>query len=731
MKQIVLYIAVTLMLFISCQRSPLPGSLDIRYEDKNPQLAFAVEQITMACDSMGISYSINEPVKGSACLLVFEIDTDLGSESYAIAQEEGRILVTGGDATGLMYAGIDLAEAIRLEKDLQRIEISNTPYLKYRGLRFNIPLDARTPSYDDTGDAAQDNIATVWDFGFWKRYLDQMALNRYNLLTLWNLHPYPSWVKVPEYPDVALDNVCQYNKPIYRNTDMRWREENVQDPDNLEVIIEMTIDEKIAFWKKVFGYAEDRGIDIYLFHWNVFVNGAQGKHGIEWSQQSDVTIDYIRKSVKAMLLTYPNIKGIGVTAGEHINRDLEGKYKTENWMWHTYGKGVMDAKAERPDLDVRFIFRKHWSQLDEIAEAFEDYPSEIETSFKYSRARMYSSTAPPWFDKIYRADVEKHGTPCWLNVRNDDIFVFRWGNPEYAAEYLQNIPYDLTPGFYMGPDGYVWGKDFTSINPAHRDRLEVDKHWYRFRIWGRMAYDPDLGPGYWQEQLRIRYPGVDAVRLYETWKATSEIISLTDKIHFRQNDYQFLPEGCIDRPRGFHDVDFFIRVAAMPLQGVISIADYAKSVDQEDGITPFDISDMLDASADSLLEGARTIDPAGNEELKETLGDFKALAYLGKYYARKVRGATYTAMYRWAGDNAHKTNAVAVLEEAVEMWEQYAETAASLYTPQLFARTRTLDWHAILEDVRRDVEIARQAEYGQPVEVEFDNILWSRDSARL
>ena len=49
---------------------------------------------------------------------------------------------------------------------------------------------------------------------------------------------------------------------------------------NVEVVKKMTIDEKIVFWKKVMQMAADRGIDVYLFTWNIFTYGADGKHGI-------------------------------------------------------------------------------------------------------------------------------------------------------------------------------------------------------------------------------------------------------------------------------------------------------------------------------------------------------------------------------------------------------------------------------------------------------------------
>ena len=47
----------------------------------------------------------------------------------------------------------------------------------------------------------------MWDLSFWQAYLDELARTRYNVLSLWNKHPFPSMVKVPDYPDVALEDV--------------------------------------------------------------------------------------------------------------------------------------------------------------------------------------------------------------------------------------------------------------------------------------------------------------------------------------------------------------------------------------------------------------------------------------------------------------------------------------------------------------------------------------------
>jgi hypothetical protein len=40
----------------------------------------------------------------------------------------------------------------------------------------------------------------MWSMDFWREFLDEMARDRYDVLSLWNLHPFPSLVRVPEYP---------------------------------------------------------------------------------------------------------------------------------------------------------------------------------------------------------------------------------------------------------------------------------------------------------------------------------------------------------------------------------------------------------------------------------------------------------------------------------------------------------------------------------------------------
>jgi len=121
---------------------------------------------------------------------------------------------------------------------------------------------------------------------------------------------------------------------------------------DLETVRTMSIEDKIRFWRDVMQYAMDRGIRLYLFTWNLFTYGADGKYGITSEQTNASTIAYFRASVRELVLTYPLLAGIGITAGEHM-RDLKensprrdgfgGRTEKELEMPCTSSRGAISA----------------------------------------------------------------------------------------------------------------------------------------------------------------------------------------------------------------------------------------------------------------------------------------------------------------------------------------------------------------------------------------------------
>lgn len=532
---------------------------------------------------------------------------------------------------------------------------------------------------------------------------------------LWNLHPFPPLVKVPEYPDVALADVMRTTEKF--DTSFSLMGKDMVRPSmlaHLQTIKKMSIEEKIKFWRDVMQYAHDRGIDVYLFTWNIFVFGTDGKYGITSAQDNLMTIDYFRKSVAQTLLTYPLLKGIGITGGENMQK-LPGKFTNEKWLWKTYGEGVLDAKKVEPERAISLIHRIHQTTVKEIKKEWADYPDTFELSFKYSVAHMYSSTNPPFAKPTL--DSLPAGQRTWLTVRNDDIYSFRWGDPTFARDYIRNMPgADKLAGFYIGPDGYIWGREFICTKPDSPRQLFIKKNNYSFMLWGRLGYDPALPGSLFEKTLAARFPQVDSQKLFAAWSAASRVIPQINRFFWAGggNDLGWFPEACIRHPagsKGFYSVTAFIKGKTMPGTGILDISTYCdKTIHSETitNITPTQAADALKADANETLKLLAAMPAAKEKELRLTLGDLTAMAHLGNYYAEKILGATDLALFEKTGKLELQTSAVAHLDAALAHWKKYAAIATSQYKPQLLTRIGQVDLNALTESVERDIFIAKE-----------------------
>ncbi len=604
----------------------------------------------------------------------------LALEGYAIrlTRKNNRLTVwaIGADPTGAMYAVLALAETIAQDGIKGIEEADCAPYIGKRGLKMNIPLDARTPAFADCGDAAQNNIAVVWDINFWKQQLDAMARDRYNTITLWGAHPFPSMVKVPEYPDVALEDVkiADIDWPDWFSRYAGGEGARGMTPEflaSLKIVKKMTIEEKITFWQEVMQYGHDRGIEFHIITWNIFVWGADGKYGIENSISNEITIDYFRKSVKSLFETYPLLAGIGVTAGENMKR-LTPDQK-EQWLWKTYGMGVMDAKKAFPDRNIRFIHRYWMSEIPEITKHFEGFGEDIEFnfSFKYAKARLYANSDPTFVDDILGNAPE--GTKWWWNLRNDDIFYFRWGDADYVREFINNFPSaEQTEGFHMGSDGYVWGREFVSTEPDSPRQLEIEKHWYNFMLWGRLGYNPKLSNEFFEKAMQQRFPAKPTKKLQEVWARASKIIPAVNREHWHDWDFQWAVEACSGRLKYHAITDDCWEPGG------------AKAADEIQGHADYVLQELV------KLQNIK-----GDKTWQRTLGDMEAMAHLGNYYAEKIRAA----------DNKEdkKEQAIVHLKKALKHWENYAEVGRKQYKPQLLSRAGLADWQKGYENAKKDI----------------------------
>ena len=739
-----------LLILVAYAATGNAASVGLFYDKDVAQAEFAAQDIALACKSKDVPITVQDvsklkPTNGIQIVLtdisnkpILDLfEKSRGSKLGTLQAEGFGIRVTqkgnattywimGADPAGTMYGGLELAEVVRVAGLAAVENMDQNPYMAMRGTKFNIPLDVRSPSYTDVCDAAQKNIGEMWSFAFWKDYIDTLARYRFNYVSCWNLHPFPSLVRVPEYPDVALEDV--------KRSTVQWKEHydlegtGFDAPEilnNVEILKKMTIDEKIAFWRRVMAYGKSRNIDFYFITWNIFINGTEGKYGITDEADNPITRDYFRKSVKQMFITYPDLKGIGLTTGENMyGVSFQDK---EDWAYDTYAQGVLDVAKAQPGRKMTFVHRQHMAGALDIAEKFKpiiDHPDiEFIFSFKYAKAHVYSSTKQPYHPGFVR-DIQGKGhlKTIWT-LRNDDVFYFRWGAPDFVREFIQNIPYDVSRGYYYGSDQYVWGREFLAREPESPRQIEIAKHWYQWMMWGRLGYDPTVTNERFTQILKAKYAGVDQAKLFTAWQEASMIYPKTTGFHWGSLDFQWYIEssqsrrGPAETASGFHDVNRFITLGPHKGTDNISISDYVRKTLANQvitGTTPPQVARDIHAHSDKALALLSELDHQGDKELRLTLDDIRTIAWLGKYYAHKIQGATELAFFRETLKPEYRDAAIEQLQQCALYWRSYSSLALGNHENPLWTnRVGYVDWREtydyVLHDIRTiggDIDVA-------------------------
>ena len=711
--------AKALLMIVLVSRQLLAEDVCIYFDPSVPQIAFAAGDIKSALVARKhgvqtktlkelqhgdpgrkviLALASDESVSGGLSASGGEAGGALESQAYSMhttEKPERAYWVLGGDANGAMYGGLQLAENIQFH-DLSGIYSDReSPHLKNRGIKFNIPLDKKSPTYfyGFGGTSHKLAVKDVWDMGFWMTWFDEMARHRYNVLSLWSPHPFTSMVNMEkEYPGIAINGVTGF--------DREGKKIKVND---------LTIDQKIEFWRSVMKHGRERGFDIYMCNWNVFLSTAEGKHGLTDSTDNQKTKEYLKKCVMELFRTYPDLKGFGITVGEKMGK-LDANQK-EEWAWDSFGEGIMQYAKENPKRDIVFIHRQHDGNIDHILKHFaklNDLPNvRVDLSCKYSEAHAHSTVTPSrWHRTGMEKGLSKHGIMSWLTIRNDDFYFLHWAEPQFVRDYISGFPEidKYVNAFYIGADGWVFAKEFTSKNSYYekKNALSIQRTWYMQKLWGRISYNPKISDDFFRNHLAARFPEVPADKLFKAWSNASGAIRLaneqvTGKWQF---DADFWPEmwtGDMWEKREGRHFSVNDTKEATPFAGskLAALRETAKD-DVGSKISAWKNIEQIEALSNEALEILSTLKPGANTELQLTLQDLTAQARLGQYNAFKFRAVIHDL-------KAEKTEAKDAMAKAYVAWRRYSELMNELHIGTEMQRNRGFaNWHAYDADVLQD-----------------------------
>lgn len=648
---------------------------------------------------------------GKAIIVSFEaqkvrkIPEGIEAGGFEIFVDKNAIYVTGKDHSGAMTGLLDLAETIQLfgiEAVTSKME---NPFMKMRGIKYNLPFEPY-----DNGDPFEKNIKTCLDKAYWEKFIDFLAMSRYNCLSLWSEHPYHLMFRLEKYPQT-----CPYS----------------------DVELEKFMD----LFRFIFRHARNRGIDVYIITWNIrltpfvakglslpeAVGDMEDRYNAIYDkfnhiprnieefdavrQHSEVVKDYIKECIKTLVTTYRDLKGIGTSCSE----EMVGRAPIrQQWVAETYLEAIKESGRNIP-----FIHRTNASNGKITKELFIDkYPYEEKyISWKYSNAHMYSHPEPQ-FEKLWGAwdGMELDNVKVIYTVRNDDIHTLRWGNSEYISAYVKGMNKPYVQGYYWGADGYIWGDDFQHVDHKHKTwKYDFERHWYQFELLGRMGYNPDTPEVVWISKFKERYGEAWGVDIYYALKAASRIIPAVNRLFWINYDFESHPESLMT-VFGFKTVLDVLEGKAMPGSGTLSIREFVEKADKgEDceGETPEDIIKIISGSVDALRTLVSTLlDKIPCEyqdsDLGCTLEDLKAWAELGEYYFYKISAALKLAWFEATGDEKRRFEAVALLQKGLLAWEKLSAIWASHYLPYRMVRSKYMfGWSYYIDEVRKEIELAR------------------------
>ena len=678
----------------------------VEVRDSAEPVAFALKKLESTLGAHGDKMVRSESLATKPAIVVRSDVTDVGPDGFQLERTEGGLTISGGDARGAMYGVLDVAEQIRLGTALEQISPRTVrARFPFRAIKFNLPFAAYR-----TSPSIEQHQETVRDLAFWEAFLDMMAENRFNTLTLWSLHPFHYLVVPKSFPEAQTF------------------------PD--EELAEWRI-----FWTKLFAMAKARGIETYLVNWNTFVSPAFARahhlaeYSLEWGftgngPKDQIVKDYTRECVQQTIDSYPDLTGLGTTLGERMGGQTP--VERQQWLDDAIMAGIQSA--HRP---IKFIYRAPLSAdtksggsrsvendrltREQIEKIGGNVRLPVYLEFKYNASHGHSSSHlhivhGGKLGDTYWNPLPKNFQPVWT-LRNEDMLILRWGEPGFIREFMANNGQPYVGGAIIGSENFIPAKDAISLDgPWREGRYAFERQWLLYALWGRLLHEsttPDSVFAAWLGQRFGRAHGDD---LLAAWTLASRAPLRFASFHVGTWDGALYTEAFsswVDRgpTLKFFDLDEFINHAVLDPR-YVNIRDFVRAGGQvaEGQISPLQLAAELDHDADQAALRVSAVRNRGSitPQLDAELADLDAWNAYSRYFAAKLRGGVALATYRATHDAAQQEKAVAELTAAVGFWKALAEAGTRFNKSDVQIQTLApMSWQRLLPAVERDVEIAK------------------------
>jgi hypothetical protein len=705
-------------IFLLLAGNSFSQSVLIRFNQASPQQQYAA----------GVLYKIfiKKPANSVPRAASFTIDLTIDSitlspESFEIVPSGKTIKITGGDERGLIYGALSLAEDTRngiLLKDCKPKK--EKPFLPFRAIKYDLPWDTYRHSY-----ALSLHDQTCRDTAYWKSFLDMMAENRFNSLTLWNLHPYTFLIKPRNFPEASP----------WTDTEMKeWQ----------------------TLFHTIIRMAKERAIDTYIVPFNIFVtpefakahNVAMDNLNHDYFVRGDTSAIiklYTRECVTQMLNEYPDLTGIGLTLGEGMAGMTPEQ--REDWMNETIIEGMRLANR-KSKLIHRIPFSSTTGSLgvtsietekltrkaieEEASLGFTEGPIWADLKFNWSHAHSTTKLIKVHGGKLYDTYFKPNPTAYKIvwTARNEDFFCLRWGVPSFVREHIKQNMQAYSGGYIIGSETYIPAKDYFSKDSVHLPwKYAFERQWLFYKLWGRLLYDPNTSDAAFNAEFLHRYGKQGNHLLAASALAGSTALRIASYFDCGW-DFTLYSEGMMALDTATKNVSYISvdrLIHQPPLDtDYISVFDYvrypSKSIFDTTKTTPPLLAFQLERDCKQALLLLKDIGTSNDKALAQEIADIKTWAFLGLHFAEKINGAIALEFYRSNGDAKMKQLAIDHLQSSLVYWESIIAITRPLYNDMPLVHLsqqggkenrenfyKTFHWEKLRAEVQRDVEMAKEA----------------------
>ncbi len=607
-----------------------------------------------------------------------------GAESLTVrrtATYQGKpaVLLAGSDGAGLMYAALDLADRVswapsggnpfQFAKDA-----TEKPFLRDRGVVMFTMNRAYFESH-------------LHDEKFWVRYFDMFAKDRINQLVLtfgyedggYMAPLYPYFFDVDGFPDVKVVGL----------TPEQQKENFNSFKTMLRLAAERGIRVKPGIWEHIYRGGGQRG----AINWTS--DGTKPFPGVVWGLNGKNVAPYTKAALNRFYELFPEItetqfrmhneSGLLDSEIEGFWHEIFGFFSTSKYKGTALelrAKGlsksvIKDAQAQGLNIHLD---TKIW--MEQMGLPF--HPTHINKENQMDARQGYADLLE--YPQTY--------TMNWALWNGGTTRILTWADPEYARRMAVNASLYHGSGItvtemeatkMLGEPPEVQPRDY--LNPQYKYfDYEFERYWAFYRVWGRLAYNPQSAADVWEHEYAQRFGAVAGPHLMKAQQLASKVLP---RITATSSPYRMFPTtmGWSEMMHMGSLPQFAQQESGSDVQQFMNLKDEATSLVQGTDSAmrrPEETSRWFAQTSEAILAevakaeqglGGRT---AGNE-FKSNVTDAKMLAALARYHSWRQLGGVNYNLYKQAGDVAAFDEAIADERKAVQAWRELVEAAGDYY----------------------------------------------------